>query len=128
MNTAARYFFALRDWVDDRFPMTQLWNEHAARYYAPKNFNFWYVFGVISMVVLVNQILTGIWLTMNYKPDATQAFASVEYIMRDVPWGWVIRYLHSTGSSAFFFAVYLHMYRGLVYGSYKKPRELIWEP
>jgi ubiquinol-cytochrome c reductase cytochrome b subunit len=126
MNTAARYFFALRDWVDDRFPMTQLWNEHAARYYAPKNFNFWYVFGVISMVVLANQILTGIWLTMNYKPDATQAFASVEYIMRDVPWGWVIRYLHSTGSSAFFFAVYLHMYRGLVYGSYKKPRELIW--
>ena len=126
MNTAVRYLFALRDWVDDRFPMTQLWNEHAAKYYAPKNFNFWYVFGVISMVVLAIQILTGIWLTMNYKPSADLAFASVEYIMRDVEWGWVIRYMHSTGSSAFFFAVYLHMYRGLVYGSYKKPRELIW--
>ena len=126
MNTAVRYLFALRDWVDDRFPMTQLWNEHAAKYYAPKNFNFWYVFGVISMVVLAIQILTGIWLTMNYKPSADLAFASVEYIMRDVEWGWVIRYMHSTGSSAFFFAVYLHMYRGLIYGSYKKPRELIW--
>ena len=126
MNTAVRYLFALRDWVDDRFPMTQLWNEHAAKYYAPKNFNFWYVFGVISMVVLAIQILTGIWLTMNYKQSADLAFASVEYIMRDVEWGWVIRYMHSTGSSAFFFAVYLHMYRGLIYGSYKKPRELIW--
>ena len=126
MNTAVRYLFALRDWVDDRFPMTQLWNEHAAKYYAPKNFNVWYVFGVISMVVLAIQILTGIWLTMNYKPSADLAFASVEYIMRDVEWGWVIRYMHSTGSSAFFFAVYLHMYRGLIYGSYKKPRELIW--
>jgi ubiquinol-cytochrome c reductase cytochrome b subunit len=126
MNTAVKYINVFRDWIDDRFPMTQMWNEHAAKYYAPKNFNVWYVFGVISLVVLANQILTGIWLTMNYKPSAEQAFASVEYIMRDVEWGWLIRYLHSTGSSAFFFAIYLHMYRGLLYGSYKKPRELIW--
>ncbi len=113
-------------WVDERFPATKTWNEHLAQYYAPKNFNFWYFFGSLAILVLVNQILTGIWLTMNYKPDAATAFASVEYIMRDVDWGWLIRYLHSTGASAFFIVVYLHMFRGLMYGSYQKPRELLW--
>ncbi len=113
-------------WIDDRFPLTKVWNEHLAQYYAPKNFNFWYYFGSLAMLVLVNQIITGIFLTMNYKPDAELAFGSVEYIMRDVDWGWLIRYLHSTGASAFFIIVYLHMFRGLMYGSYKKPRELVW--
>jgi ubiquinol-cytochrome c reductase cytochrome b subunit len=113
-------------WVDDRFPMTKLWREHMAQYYAPKNFNVWYYFGSLALLVLVNQIVTGIWLTMSYKPSAAEAFASVEYIMRDVPWGWLIRYLHSTGASAFFLLVYLHMFRALLYGSYKEPRELIW--
>lgn len=113
-------------WVDDRFPLTKMWKEHLSEYYAPKNFNFWYFFGSLALMVLVMQILTGIWLTMNYKPDAALAFASVEFIMRDVDWGWLIRYLHSTGASAFFIVVYLHMFRGLMYGSYKKPRELIW--
>ena len=112
-------------WIDDRFPMTKLLKEHATEYYASKNFNFWYVFGVLATVVLVLQLLTGIFLTMNYKPDAAQAFASVEYIMRDVEWGWLIRYMHSTGASAFFIVVYLHMFRGLLYGSYRKPRELL---
>ncbi|MDA0823316.1 MAG: cytochrome bc complex cytochrome b subunit [Proteobacteria bacterium] len=116
----------LRDWVDDRFPLLQLWNDHMGRYYAPKNFNFWYYFGALSIVVLAIQIVTGIWLTMNYKPDAELAFASVEYIMRDVEWGWLIRYMHSTGASAFFIVVYLHMFRALLYGSYQKPRELLW--
>lgn len=116
----------LRDWVDDRFPLMQLWNEHVGQYYAPKNLNFWYYFGVLSLVVLVIQILTGIWLVMNYKPDANFAFASVEYIMRDVDWGWLIRYMHSTGSSFFFIVIYLHMFRGIMYGSYQKPRELLW--
>lgn len=116
----------LLGWFDDRFPLSILWNDHMARYYAPKNFNFWYYFGVLSIVVLVNQILTGIWLTMFYKPSATEAFSSVEYIMRDVNFGWLIRYMHSTGASAFFIVVYLHMFRGLLYGSYKKPRELVW--
>jgi ubiquinol-cytochrome c reductase cytochrome b subunit len=116
----------LLGWVDDRFPLTKMWNEHAAQYYAPKNFNFWYLFGVLSLVVLVIQLLTGIFLTMNYKPSAADAFASVEYIMRDVQWGWLIRYLHSTGASAFFVVVYLHMFRALLYGSYKPPRELLW--
>ena len=106
--------------------MTKLIKEHATEYYAPKNFNFWYGFGVLAMVVLVMQLVTGIFLTMNYKPSAADAFASVEYIMRDVDWGWLIRYLHSTGASAFFIVVYLHMFRGLLYGSYKKPRELVW--
>ena len=114
------------NWIDERFPATKVWNEHLAQYYAPKNFNFWYFFGSLAMLVLVNQIVTGIWLAMHYKPDATQAFASVEYIMRDVDWGWLIRYLHSTGASAFFIVVYLHMFRGLIYGSYQKPRELLW--
>ncbi len=113
-------------WIDERFPMTKVWNEHLAEYYAPKNFNFWYFFGSLALLVLVNQIVTGIWLAMNYKPDADLAFASVEYIMRDVDWGWLLRYLHSTGASAFFAVVYLHMFRGLMYGSYRKPRELLW--
>jgi len=117
---------SLLTWIDDRFPLTKVWNEHLAQYYAPKNFNFWYYFGSLAMLVLVNQIVTGIWLTMHYKPDGALAFASVEYIMRDVDWGWLLRYLHSTGASAFFIVVYLHMFRGLLYGSYKKPRELIW--
>ncbi len=113
-------------WIDERFPLTKVWNEHLAQYYAPKNFNFWYFFGSLAMLVLVNQIVTGVWLTMNYKPDANLAFASVEYIMRDVNWGWLVRYLHSTGASAFFIVIYLHMFRGLIYGSYRKPRELLW--
>jgi ubiquinol-cytochrome c reductase cytochrome b subunit len=113
-------------WIDKRFPLTKVWNEHLAQYYAPKNFNFWYFFGSLAMLVLVIQILTGIWLAMNYKPSAADAFASVEYIMRDVDWGWLIRYLHSTGASAFFIVVYLHMFRALLYGSYRKPRELLW--
>ncbi|OQW95699.1 MAG: cytochrome b [Beggiatoa sp. IS2] len=117
---------ALLAWIDARFPLTKLWNEHLAQYYAPKNFNFWYYFGSLALLVLVNQIATGIFLTMNYKPDASLAFGSVEYIMRDVDWGWLIRYLHSTGASFFFIVVYLHMFRALMYGSYKKPRELIW--
>ena len=113
-------------WIDDRFPMTKVWNEHLAQYYAPKNFNFWYFFGSLAMLVLVIQILTGLWLAMMYKPDADLVFASVEYIMRDVNWGWLIRYMHSTGASAFFLVIYLHMFRGLMYGSYRKPRELLW--
>jgi len=116
----------LRDWVDARLPIMRAWNTHMAKYYAPKNFNFWYFFGVLSLLVLVNQLLTGIWLTMSYNPSQEGAFASVEYIMRDVDFGWILRYMHSTGASAFFVVVYLHMFRALLYGSYKKPRELIW--
>lgn len=116
----------LAGWIDARFPMTTLWKEHLSEYYAPKNFNFWYFFGSLALLVLVIQIVTGIFLVMNYKPDAAIAFASVEYIMRDVPFGWLIRYMHSTGASMFFVVVYLHMMRGLMYGSYRKPRELIW--
>ena len=116
----------LVNWVDNRFPASKLLKEHVTEYYAPKNFNFWYVFGSLALLVLVIQIVTGIFLTMHYKPDAALAFGSVEYIMRDVPWGWLIRYMHSTGASAFFVVVYLHMFRGLMYGSYRKPRELIW--
>jgi ubiquinol-cytochrome c reductase cytochrome b subunit len=116
----------LRDWVDARLPIMRAWNTHMGKYYAPKNFNFWYFFGVLSLLVLVNQLLTGIWLTMMFTPSAEDAFASVEYIMRDVDYGWIIRYMHSTGASAFFAVVYLHMFRGLLYGSYKKPRELVW--
>ena len=114
------------NWVLKRFPLAKLWNDHMAQYYAPKNFNFWYFFGSLALLVLVNQIITGILLTMNYKPDAELAFDSVEYIMRDVNWGWLIRYMHSTGASAFFIVIYLHMFRGIIYGSFKKPRELIW--
>ncbi|MFV0542780.1 MAG: cytochrome b [Marinicella pacifica] len=117
---------SLMDWFNQRLPVTQFYKDHLSEYYAPKNFNFWYFFGSLALLVLVNQILTGIWLTMHYKPDADQAFGMVEYIMRDVPWGWLIRYLHTTGASAFFIVIYLHMFRGLLYGSYKKPRELIW--
>ena len=113
-------------WIDQRLPVVDAWNKHLGQYYAPKNFNFWYFFGSLALLVLVNQILTGIWLTMSYEPSAEGAFASVEYIMRDVEFGWVIRYMHSTGASAFFVVVYLHMLRGLMYGSYQKPRELIW--
>ncbi|MBK8740516.1 MAG: cytochrome b N-terminal domain-containing protein [Betaproteobacteria bacterium] len=116
----------LLTWIDDRFPLTRMWEEQWGKYVAPKNFNFWYYFGSLAAFVLVIQIVSGIFLTMNYKPDATKAFESVEYIMRDVSWGWLVRYIHSTGASAFFVVVYLHMYRGLIYGSYRKPRELIW--
>lgn len=119
-------FSGFMNWVDARFPASKMWREHLSEYYAPKNFNFWYFFGSLALLVLVIQIVTGIFLTMNYKPDAALAFASVEYIMRDVPWGWLIRYMHSTGASAFFIVVYLHMFRGLIYGSYKQPRELVW--
>jgi ubiquinol-cytochrome c reductase cytochrome b subunit len=113
-------------WIDQRFPMSALWKEHMSEYYAPKNFNFWYYFGSIALFVLALQIFTGIFLTMSYKPSDTEAFSSVEYIMRDVQWGWLIRYLHSTGASAFFIVVYLHMFRALLYGSHRKPRELLW--
>jgi len=116
----------LLTWVDARFPLMENWNAHLAQYYAPKNFNFWYYFGGFAMLVLVIQIVTGIFLTMHYKPDATQAFASVEYIMREVSWGWLVRYMHSTGASMFFLVVYLHMFRAMLYGSYQKPRELLW--
>jgi len=116
----------LLTWIDQRFPLMENWRSHLTEYYAPKNFNFWYYFGSLAMLVLGLQIVTGILLTMHYKPDATLAFASVEYIMREVPFGWLIRYMHSTGSSAFFIVVYLHMFRGLLYGSYRKPRELLW--
>jgi len=113
-------------WVDNRFPATKMYKEHMSEYYAPKSQNIWYFFGSLALLVLVIQIVTGIFLVMHYKPDAALAFASVEYIMRDVPWGWLIRYMHSTGASAFFIVVYLHMWRGMIYGSYQKPRELIW--
>ncbi|HKQ30246.1 MAG TPA: cytochrome bc complex cytochrome b subunit [Burkholderiales bacterium] len=116
----------LLTWLDERIPAKKAWEEHVSKYYAPKNFNFWYYFGSLALLVLVIQILSGIFLTMHYKPDTGLAFASVEYIMRDVPWGWLIRYLHSTGASFFFIVVYLHMFRGLMYGSYKNPRELVW--
>jgi ubiquinol-cytochrome c reductase cytochrome b subunit len=113
-------------WIDQRFPLTKLWKDQVAEYYAPKNFNFWYYFGSLALLILVNQLVTGIFLTMNYKPSSAEAFSSVEYIMRDVDWGWLIRYLHSTGASAFFIVVYLHMFRALLYGSHRKPRELLW--
>ena len=116
----------LLGWIDERFPLSKLWQDHLAGYYAPKNFNFWYFFGSLALFILVLQIFTGIFLTMHYKPDAASAFASVEYIMRDVEWGWLIRYMHSTGASAFFIVIYLHMFRALLYGSFKKPRELLW--
>lgn len=117
---------ALRDWADERFPVTAFWHDHMVKYYAPKNLNFWYYFGSLALLMLVMQLLTGIFLTMNYKPTADTAFASVEYIMRDVNWGWLIRYMHSTGASFFFVVIYLHMFRALLYGSYRAPRELLW--
>lgn len=116
----------LLTWIDDRIPLIKTWEEHLSKYYAPKNFNFWYFFGSLALLVLVIQIFTGIFLTMHYKPDTASAFASVEYIMRDVPWGWLIRYMHSTGASLFFVIIYLHMFRGLLYGSHREPRELLW--
>src|SRR3569832_2306797 len=117
----------LTNWFENRFPTAfREYKNHMSEYYAPKNFNFWFFFGSLAMLVLVIQILTGIFLVMHYKPDAAKAFESVEYIMRDVPWGWLIRYMHSTGASAFFIVVYLHMYRGLIYGSFRQPRELVW--
>ncbi|MBN2647415.1 MAG: cytochrome bc complex cytochrome b subunit [Thiotrichales bacterium] len=116
----------LLGWLDQRYPLISTWNAHIGEYYAPKNFNFWYFFGSLALLVLVNQFVTGIWLTMSYKPSAEEAFNSIEYIMRDVEWGWLIRYMHSTGASAFFIVIYLHMMRGLMYGSYKEPRELVW--
>jgi len=124
--TGAGPFNGLLTWIDQRFPLMETWRSHLSEYYAPKNFNFWYYFGSLALFVLVIQIVTGIFLTMNYKPDASQAFASVEYIMREVPWGWWIRYMHSTGASFFFICVYLHMFRAMLYGSYRKPRELLW--
>lgn len=116
----------LLKWLDDRYPLISTWNEHVAQYYAPKNFNFWYFFGSFALLVMVIQFITGIWLTMSYKPSADEAFHSIEYIMRDVEWGWLIRYMHTTGASAFFLVIYLHMTRALLYGSYKQPRELVW--
>jgi ubiquinol-cytochrome c reductase cytochrome b subunit len=127
VNPKPDFIDRVTTWITDRAPgMQAAYAKHMSEYYAPKNFNLWYYFGSLAMLVLVNQIVTGIWLTMSYKPSATEAFASVEYIMRDVEWGWLIRYLHSTGASAFFVVVYLHMFRGLMYGSYQKPRELVW--
>ncbi len=122
----SRYLSDLREWADERFPVTAFWQDHLVKYYAPKNLNFWYFFGSLAFLVLVIQLLTGIFLTMNYKPTAGTAFASVEYIMRDVNWGWLIRYMHSTGASFFFIVIYLHMFRALLYGSYRGPRELLW--
>ena len=115
-----------QSWIDQRFPLSKVWNEHLAEYYTPRNFNFWYFFGGLAVLMLGMQLITGIFLTMYYKPDAANAFASVEYIMRDIEWGWLIRYLHSTGASAFFVIIYLHMFRALLYGSYKGPREFLW--
>src|SRR5688500_3987032 len=126
-NIISRLSVGMTNWIQARAPgLSPVYKKHMTEYYAPKNFNFWYIFGVLSLVVLVNQILTGIFLTMHFKPSATEAFASVEYIMRDVEWGWLIRYMHSTGASLFFIVVYIHMFRGLMYGSYRKPRELVW--
>ncbi len=126
-RTAANVANTVTDFVNARAPgMMPMYRKHMSEYYAPKNFNFWYYMGSLAMLVLVNQILTGIFLTMHFKPSAAEAFASVEYIMRDVEWGWLIRYMHSTGASLFFIVIYLHMFRGLMYGSYQKPRELVW--
>ncbi|MBJ6982607.1 MULTISPECIES: cytochrome bc complex cytochrome b subunit [unclassified Luteimonas] len=126
-NVITRTANNVMDWVNERAPgMMPMYRKHMTEYYAPKNFNFWYYMGSLAMLVLVNQIVTGIFLTMHYKPSAAEAFSSVEYIMRDVEWGWLIRYMHSTGASLFFIVVYLHMFRGLMYGSYQKPRELVW--
>ena len=120
------WFILGKEWVETRFPAKEFWDDHLVKYYAPRNLNFWYFFGSLAMLVLVMQIVTGIFLTMNYKPTASTAFASVEYIMRDVNWGWLIRYMHSTGASFFFVVIYLHMFRAFLYGSYRKPRELLW--
>lgn len=116
----------LMQWIDTRFPLMSTWKAHASEYYVPKNLNFYYFFGSLALVVLANQLITGVWLTMFYTPTVKEAFSSVEYIMRDVNYGWLFRYMHSTGASAFFIVLYIHMYRGLLYGSYQKPRELVW--
>ena len=113
-------------WIDERLPIMDTWKKHVSEYYAPKNFNLYYVFGALALLVLANQLLTGLWLTMFYTPTATGAFDSIEYIMRDVNYGWLLRYMHTTGASAFFIVIYLHIFRGLLYGSYQKPRELVW--
>lgn len=126
MTSIQESFKNVMDWIDERLPVTETYEKHLSKYYAPKNFNFWYYFGVFAFLVLVIQLMTGIWLTMIYDPSGEGAFASIEYIMRDVPYGWMLRYMHSTGASAFFVVVYLHMFRGLMYGSYQRPRELIW--
>ncbi len=115
-----------KGWFAERFPIREMWNEHLANYYVPKNLNIWYIFGVLALIVLANQLITGIWLAMSYVPTAESAFSSVQHIMRDVNYGWLLRYLHSTGASAFFIIIYLHMFRALMYGSYQKPRELVW--
>ncbi|QCO68145.1 cytochrome bc complex cytochrome b subunit [Luteimonas yindakuii] len=126
-NPVIAVIAAARAWFDDRTPgLMPAYRKHMTEYFAPKNFNVMYYFGSLAMLVLVNQIVTGIFLTMHYKPSAAEAFSSVEYIMRDVEWGWLIRYMHSTGASLFFIVVYLHMFRGLMYGSYQRPRELVW--
>ncbi|WP_454782763.1 cytochrome b [Legionella sp. WA2022007384] len=116
----------LLNWLDERFPLMSTWKNYFSAYYLPKNLNFFYFFGSLALVVLINQLITGLWLTMFYTPSADQAFASIEYIMRDINFGWLLRYMHSTGASAFFIVIYLHMFRGLLYGSYQKPRELVW--
>ena len=127
MSSLSRVINNASDWVTERTPgLMPFYRKHLSEYYAPKNFNLWYYFGSLAMLVLVNQLVTGIWLTMFYKPSAAEAFASVEFIMRDVEWGWLIRYMHSTGASAFFVVVYLHMFRAMIYGSYQKPREIVW--
>lgn len=117
---------AFMEWIDKRYPWTDFWEKHLSKYYAPRNFNFWYFFGSFSLLVFVMQILTGIWLVMEYTPTGTESFSSVQHIMREVRYGWLLRFMHTTGASAFFTVVYLHMYRGLIYGSYRKPRELVW--
>ncbi|AUH71635.1 cytochrome b [Legionella sainthelensi] len=116
----------LFNWIDERFPLASTWRKYFSAYYVPKNLNFFYIFGALAIVVLANQFITGLWLTMFYTPSVEQAFSSIEYIMRDVNFGWLLRYMHSTGASAFFIVIYLHMFRGLLYGSYQKPRELVW--
>src|SRR5580698_9198616 len=116
----------LMKWIDKRYPWTPFWKKHISEYYAPKNFNFWYYFGSFSLLVFVSQIISGIWLVMEYTPTADGSFTSVQHIMREVRYGWLLRFMHTTGASAFFVVVYLHMYRGLIYGSYQKPRELLW--
>lgn len=120
------YVNRIISWIDKRFPLTKLWQSHMSQYYAPKNFNFWYYFGSLALLVFSIQLLSGIWLAMFYNPSSVEAFDSVEYIMRDIRYGWLIRYVHSTGASFFFIVIYLHIFRGLIYGSYKKPRELLW--
>lgn len=116
----------LLDWFDCRFPIRHFIHSQFTGYYVPNNLNFWYSFGFILMLVLANQVITGLWLTMFYTPHASHAFDSIQLIMRDIPFGWLIRYLHTTGASFIFIAGYLHIFRSLLYGSYQAPRELVW--